>query len=125
LTICETTVADNELLYDINHVGIASEIDAQLQNVDQTLEALRDKSRYIDEANEGKNRNRRGGRNETIKLRAKVNETLSNQLAFFHESTTQFPCLNSWIHTDHDSFFDDIPFTARERIFSPTRPRDF
>jgi|TARA_X000000368_G_C22411247_1_gene441940 hypothetical protein len=124
LTICETTVADNESLYDINHVGISSEINAQLSSVDQTLEALGDKSRYLGEGNENtfyQNRKRihRGvNGNETIKLRNKINESLANQMAFFTESTTTFPCLNGWSTNSQQS---SLP---PEHIFSPTRPKD-
>jgi hypothetical protein len=119
LTICETTVADNELLYDINHVGIASEIDAQLSSVDQTLEALRDKSRFVGEEDERafyQNRKRTRG-NETIKLRNKINESLAHQMAFFTETTTKFPCLNGWSNNSSQHL-------PPEHIFSPTRPKE-
>ena len=105
------------MLHDVNHVGIASEIDAQLQNVDQTLEALRDKSRFISEENRHRRKSRRGGSNETIKLRAKVNETLANQIAFFTESTTSFPCLSSRNAAD---LGENFPEHSRQNcIFSP------
>jgi hypothetical protein len=119
LTICETTVADNELLHDINHVGIASEIDAQLSSVDQTLEALRDKSRFVGEEDERafyQNRKRTHG-NETIKLRNKINESLAHQMAFFTETTTKFPCLNGWSNNSSQHL-------PPEHIFSPTRPKE-